>query len=220
MPGWGQRHRLQRPRRGRFQREHGPGPGQPRIGQPLGHLHGPLCAGRGRGTHRHHHPHQHRQQRGQLHRAAECPGRERGRPQGEPPGQTISGTYNTVLIANGGAATVAGTLTVNTALTVQSELRAGHGGGEPLPGRGGGRAIRGAGADANAGSRFPGPRRRGHPHGCAARRGVTVYDALGRPVTTATADAAGTAALVLPGRLTTGVYVVRVGRNALRLTVK
>ena len=49
---------------------------------------------------------------------------------------------------------------------------------------------------------------------------VTVYDALGRPVTTATADAVGTAALMLPGRLTTGVYVVRVGRNALRLTVK
>jgi hypothetical protein len=49
---------------------------------------------------------------------------------------------------------------------------------------------------------------------------VTVYDALGRPVTTATADAAGTAALALPAGLATGVYVVRAGAKALRLTVE
>ena len=49
---------------------------------------------------------------------------------------------------------------------------------------------------------------------------VTVYDALGRPVTSATADASGTAAPVLPNGLATGVYVVRVGTTALRLTVE
>ena len=49
---------------------------------------------------------------------------------------------------------------------------------------------------------------------------VTVYDALGRPVATATADANGTAALVLPAGLPAGVYVVRAGSRAVRLTVE
>ncbi|MDB5269519.1 MAG: hypothetical protein JWP58_2559 [Hymenobacter sp.] len=49
---------------------------------------------------------------------------------------------------------------------------------------------------------------------------VTVYDALGREVTSAPADAAGTAALVLPAGLPAGVYVVRAGSQALRLTVE
>ena len=49
---------------------------------------------------------------------------------------------------------------------------------------------------------------------------VTVYDALGRPVTAATANAAGTAALVLPTGLPVGVYVVRAGSKALRLAVQ
>ena len=53
---------------------------------------------------------------------------------------------------------------------------------------------------------------------------VTVFDALGRIVTSAAADAAGTAALVLPAGLPTGlptgVYVVRAGNKALRLTVE
>jgi len=53
----------------------------------------------------------------------------------------------------------------------------------------------------------------GTPPGAA----VTVYDALGRPVAAATADAAGTAAL---GGLAPGVYVVRVGQQAVRLTVE
>jgi hypothetical protein len=48
---------------------------------------------------------------------------------------------------------------------------------------------------------------------------VTVLDALGRPVTSATADALGTATLRLPAGLT-GVYVVRAGSHAIRLTVK
>jgi hypothetical protein len=49
---------------------------------------------------------------------------------------------------------------------------------------------------------------------------VTVLDALGRQVLAATADATGTAALVLPMGLATGVYVVRVGSKALRLSVE
>jgi hypothetical protein len=49
---------------------------------------------------------------------------------------------------------------------------------------------------------------------------VTVLDALGRPVTSATADTAGSAALVLPAGLAAGVYVVRTGAKALRLTVE
>jgi len=49
---------------------------------------------------------------------------------------------------------------------------------------------------------------------------VTVVDALGRAVTTATADASGTAALVLPAGLPAGVYVVRAGTRAVRLTVE
>ena len=43
---------------------------------------------------------------------------------------------------------------------------------------------------------------------------VTVIDAVGRLVLNATADAAGSAALVLPNGLATGVYVVRAVRLA------
>ncbi len=49
---------------------------------------------------------------------------------------------------------------------------------------------------------------------------ATVYDALGRPVVSAPADATGTATLVLPATLPAGVYVVRTGGQALRLTVE
>ena len=49
---------------------------------------------------------------------------------------------------------------------------------------------------------------------------VTVMDALGRTVTAGTADASGTAALVLPAGLPAGVYVVRAGSQARRLTVE
>ncbi|MBO2007712.1 beta strand repeat-containing protein [Hymenobacter negativus] len=48
---------------------------------------------------------------------------------------------------------------------------------------------------------------------------VTVHDALGRSVTSALTDASGTAALVLPAGTPAGVYVVRAGTRALRLTV-
>lgn len=43
---------------------------------------------------------------------------------------------------------------------------------------------------------------------------------VGRQVLTAPADAAGTAVLALPTGLATGVYVVRTGSQALRLTVE
>lgn len=68
---------------------------------------------------------------------------------------------------------------------------------------------------------FPNP-----AHGTATLTGaqpgavVTLLDALGRPVTSARADAAGTAALPLPAGLPAGVYVVRAGTQALRLTVE
>jgi alpha-tubulin suppressor-like RCC1 family protein len=68
---------------------------------------------------------------------------------------------------------------------------------------------------------FPNP-----AHGAAMLTGaqpgtvVTVFDALGRPVLSAPADAAGTAALGLPAGLSPGVYVVRTGPQALRLTVE
>ncbi|GAB3575457.1 IPT/TIG domain-containing protein [Hymenobacter daeguensis] len=49
---------------------------------------------------------------------------------------------------------------------------------------------------------------------------VEVSDALGRLVLSATADAAGTAALALPAGLPAGVYVVRSGTQAVRLAVE
>ena len=49
---------------------------------------------------------------------------------------------------------------------------------------------------------------------------MTVYDAVDRQVLVVPADATGTAALVLPPGLATGVYVVRTGRQALRLMVE
>ena len=49
---------------------------------------------------------------------------------------------------------------------------------------------------------------------------VTVYDAVGRRVTSAPADATGTAALLLPAGLPAGVYVVCAGAKALRLVVE
>jgi hypothetical protein len=49
---------------------------------------------------------------------------------------------------------------------------------------------------------------------------VTVFDAVGQQVLSATADAAGTAPLTLPEGLARGVYVVRTGATALHLTVE
>jgi extracellular elastinolytic metalloproteinase len=62
--------------------------------------------------------------------------------------------------------------------------------------------------------------------GAATLRGAvpgtqaTVLDALGRVVCSAAVDATGTATLALPPGLATGVYVVRAGAQALRLTVE
>jgi hypothetical protein len=56
--------------------------------------------------------------------------------------------------------------------------------------------------------------------GAGPRQPVYAFDSMGCPVATATADAAGTAALVLPTSLPAGVYVVRVGSKAVKLTVE
>jgi hypothetical protein len=49
---------------------------------------------------------------------------------------------------------------------------------------------------------------------------VVVLDAVGRTVATFAANASGTASLTLPQPLASGVYVVRTGSSALRLTVE
>ena len=69
---------------------------------------------------------------------------------------------------------------------------------------------------------FPNPTHGGLATLTGAQPGavVTVLDALGRQVLTAPADAAGTAILALPNGLASGVYVVRTGSQALRLTVE
>ena len=56
--------------------------------------------------------------------------------------------------------------------------------------------------------------------GAPAGAAVAVFDALGRPVATAPADAAGTARLRLPAGLAAGVYVVRAGGQSARLAVE
>ncbi|UOR00202.1 T9SS type A sorting domain-containing protein (plasmid) [Hymenobacter sp. 5317J-9] len=49
---------------------------------------------------------------------------------------------------------------------------------------------------------------------------VTVFDAVGREVASSRADATGTAVLALPKGLPSGVYVVRSGTHAVRLTME
>jgi len=56
--------------------------------------------------------------------------------------------------------------------------------------------------------------------GAAPGAVVQVLDGLGRPVLSTAADAAGTAPLVLPAGLAPGVYLVRTGAQALRLSVQ
>ncbi|MDQ2772164.1 MAG: hypothetical protein M3Y54_16885 [Bacteroidota bacterium] len=56
--------------------------------------------------------------------------------------------------------------------------------------------------------------------GLPAAAPVTVFDALGRRVATATADATGMAQLVLPAGLSAGLYVVSSGARAKRLIVE
>jgi hypothetical protein len=56
--------------------------------------------------------------------------------------------------------------------------------------------------------------------GLVAGAPVTVSDALGRPVTTTTANASGAAQLHLPPGLTAGIYLVRSNEHSQRLTVE
>ncbi|MGI4823653.1 MAG: beta strand repeat-containing protein [Janthinobacterium lividum] len=56
--------------------------------------------------------------------------------------------------------------------------------------------------------------------GASAGERIQVLDALGRVITTATANANGVAQLMLPAGVASGVYVVRAGSQALRLMVK
>ena len=56
--------------------------------------------------------------------------------------------------------------------------------------------------------------------GLPAGSSLQVLDMLGRAVSAATANAAGTATLALPASLSPGVYLVRSGSQALRLTVQ
>ena len=69
---------------------------------------------------------------------------------------------------------------------------------------------------------YPNPVRGGTATLTGARPGtqVAVFDALGRGVAVATADATGTVRLVLPPGLAAGVYVVRAGYMALRLAIE
>ncbi|MDQ2769949.1 MAG: fibronectin type III domain-containing protein [Bacteroidota bacterium] len=69
---------------------------------------------------------------------------------------------------------------------------------------------------------YPNPAHGGAATLTGARPGtlVTAFDTLGRPVASASADALGTAVLALPAGLPTGVYLVRAGSKALRLTVE
>jgi hypothetical protein len=68
---------------------------------------------------------------------------------------------------------------------------------------------------------FPNPTKRAATlTGAEPGVAVTVFDAVGRLVLTLPADAAGTAVLTLPNGFATGVYVVRTGSKALRLTVE
>ncbi|MBO2010351.1 FG-GAP-like repeat-containing protein [Hymenobacter negativus] len=67
---------------------------------------------------------------------------------------------------------------------------------------------------------FPNPARATTLNGAAPGAAVQVFDGLGRVVATATADATGTAALVLPARLPGGIYLVRADKQTIRLVVE
>jgi hypothetical protein len=68
---------------------------------------------------------------------------------------------------------------------------------------------------------FPNPARTAvAAAGLSAGATVEVFDALGRPVAHATAEADGTARLTLPAGLAASVYIVRSGTEAQRLTVE
>ena len=67
---------------------------------------------------------------------------------------------------------------------------------------------------------FPNPTRAAATlTGAAPGAAVQVFDAVGRLVVDTQADGAGRAALLLPDHAARGVYVVRTGTQALRLSV-
>ena len=66
----------------------------------------------------------------------------------------------------------------------------------------------------------PNPGRQTTLTGAAPNQPVQVLDAVGRVVLATTTTAAGTSQLVLPAGLAAGVYVVRVGQQALRLALE
>ena len=82
------------------------------------------------------------------------------------------------------------------------------------------RTVALAGQPASGLTLVPNPARATTVAGAAAGAPVEVFDAVGRRVLTATADTAGSAALVLPAGLPTGMYVVRSGPQAVRLVVE
>jgi nitrogen fixation protein FixH len=68
---------------------------------------------------------------------------------------------------------------------------------------------------------FPNPTRGAFQlSGAEAGAVVHVFDALGRPATRATADAAGNARLILPAGLPAGMYLVRTGSRTVHLAVE
>jgi hypothetical protein len=68
---------------------------------------------------------------------------------------------------------------------------------------------------------FPNPTRAAATlTGATPGAAVQVFDAVGRLVVDTTADAAGAVLLTLPEGVATGVYIVRTGTKALRLTVE
>jgi hypothetical protein len=81
--------------------------------------------------------------------------------------------------------------------------------------------VSGAGASAGPLTLFPNPTQGAATlSGAPAQVAVQVFDAVGRVVYTTTTAADGTASLDLPASLPAGVYVVRAGTQAARLTVE
>ncbi len=114
--------------------------------------------------------------------------------------QLVANFGNLALVGNSGSSTLTGFLAV-------------LGGAGTLPTR--------APAPGPAFTLFPNPARRAcQVQGTPAGAEVTVYDALGRPLAHAPADAAGTARLALPDGLAPGLYLVRSGGQVQRLAVE
>ena len=82
-------------------------------------------------------------------------------------------------------------------------------------------SVAGAGSSASPLALFPNPTTATATlTGAPAQVAVQVLDALGRMVYATTTTAAGTASLDLPAGLPKGIYIVRAGTQAARLTVE